>query len=148
MFLFFFYSSRRRHTRCALVTGVQTCALPISLWEFKTGEGLTAFDTSGVEPAIDLTLSGDVQWFGGWGITINDGKAQGSTTASKKLHDLIRATGEYSIEAWAIPANVTQEMARIVSYSAGQDARNFTLQQTLYEYQFRHRSTENGPNGD
>src|SRR3546814_14136900 len=25
----FFYSSRRRHTRCALVTGVQTCALPI-----------------------------------------------------------------------------------------------------------------------
>src|SRR3546814_1790289 len=29
--LFFFFSSRRRHTRCALVTGVQTCALPIFL---------------------------------------------------------------------------------------------------------------------
>src|SRR3546814_3813842 len=29
-FLFFFFASRRRHTRCALVTGVQTCALPIS----------------------------------------------------------------------------------------------------------------------
>src|SRR3546814_10459404 len=29
--LVFFFSSRRRHTRCALVTGVQTCALPISL---------------------------------------------------------------------------------------------------------------------
>src|SRR3546814_13050727 len=28
-FLLFFFSSRRRHTRCALVTGVQTCALPI-----------------------------------------------------------------------------------------------------------------------
>src|SRR3546814_6973845 len=28
--LYFFFSSRRRHTRCALVTGVQTCALPIS----------------------------------------------------------------------------------------------------------------------
>src|SRR3546814_2890814 len=28
--IFFFFSSRRRHTRCALVTGVQTCALPIS----------------------------------------------------------------------------------------------------------------------
>src|SRR3546814_2841188 len=27
--VFFFVSSRRRHTRCALVTGVQTCALPI-----------------------------------------------------------------------------------------------------------------------
>src|SRR3546814_6350896 len=28
-FCSFFFSSRRRHTRCALVTGVQTCALPI-----------------------------------------------------------------------------------------------------------------------
>src|SRR3546814_912639 len=31
MWLCFFFSSRRRHTRCALVTGVQTCALPISV---------------------------------------------------------------------------------------------------------------------
>src|SRR3546814_8457694 len=30
LFCLFFFSSRRRHTRCALVTGVQTCALPIS----------------------------------------------------------------------------------------------------------------------
>src|SRR3546814_2939493 len=29
LFIVFFFSSRRRHTRCALVTGVQTCALPI-----------------------------------------------------------------------------------------------------------------------
>src|SRR3546814_10406886 len=29
MLFIFFFSSRRRHTRCALVTGVQTCALPI-----------------------------------------------------------------------------------------------------------------------
>src|SRR3546814_14908405 len=28
-YILFFFSSRRRHTRCALVTGVQTCALPI-----------------------------------------------------------------------------------------------------------------------
>src|SRR3546814_17380893 len=31
MVVYFFFSSRRRHTRCALVTGVQTCALPIYL---------------------------------------------------------------------------------------------------------------------
>src|SRR3546814_13308692 len=31
MVWFFFFSSRRRQTRCALVTGVQTCALPISI---------------------------------------------------------------------------------------------------------------------
>src|SRR3546814_2331067 len=40
MFMFFF-SSRRRHTRCALVTGVQTCALPISwiIMEHITRDG-------------------------------------------------------------------------------------------------------------
>src|SRR3546814_1924528 len=31
--MFLFFSSRRRHTRCALVTGVQTCALPILFGE-------------------------------------------------------------------------------------------------------------------
>src|SRR3546814_8329001 len=36
LFLFFF-SSRRRHTRCALVTGVQTCALPICLTCLEAG---------------------------------------------------------------------------------------------------------------
>ncbi|MDH4106829.1 MAG: LamG domain-containing protein [Gammaproteobacteria bacterium] len=120
----------------------------IALWEFKTGSGTVAFDTSGVEPAIDLNFFGEVAWFGGWGVTIGGGKLQGSTAASKKLYDMILATGEYSIEAWVIPANVTQEMARIVSYSAGDDARNFTLQQTLYNYEFRHRSTETSLNGD
>src|SRR3546814_9496934 len=34
MLFSFFFSSRRRHTRCALVTGVQTCALPIYNNEF------------------------------------------------------------------------------------------------------------------
>src|SRR3546814_12388426 len=38
----FFFSSRRRHTRCALVTGVQTCALPIT----RTVRGLEAISAS------------------------------------------------------------------------------------------------------
>src|SRR3546814_10255272 len=38
--VFFFFSSRRRHTRCALVTGVQTCALPISVEEHLAAEGV------------------------------------------------------------------------------------------------------------
>src|SRR3546814_7681033 len=35
VFALFFFSSRRRHTRCALVTGVQTCALPIYTYDIK-----------------------------------------------------------------------------------------------------------------
>src|SRR3546814_5544467 len=36
----FFYSSRRRHMRCALVTGVQTCALPICRFSLRANEPL------------------------------------------------------------------------------------------------------------
>src|SRR3546814_3206952 len=35
----FFFSSRRRHTSCALVTGVQTCALPIYIYDPSTAPG-------------------------------------------------------------------------------------------------------------
>src|SRR3546814_526257 len=51
---FFFFSSRRRHTRCALVTGVQTCALPIYVHRLKTGEGQRV-DTSLFEAGITHT---------------------------------------------------------------------------------------------
>ena len=124
-------------------------ASTIAVWNFKTGTGTTAFDTSGVEPAINLTLNGNFNWVGGWGIQIVDGKAQGSTTSSKKLSDLITSTGEYSIEAWVVPANVTQEgPANIVSYSASTTARNFTLGQTLYNYNYLNRSSETDENGE
>src|SRR3546814_7536570 len=47
-----FFSSRRRHTRCALVTGVQTCALPISRREVeqnKLEEALAAIAANRAE---------------------------------------------------------------------------------------------------
>ncbi len=119
----------------------------IALYEFKSGVGATAYDTSGQDPAADLTLSGDVSWVGGWGINVRTGKAQASTTASRKFHQLITATGEYSIEAWVTPGNVTQEDTRIVSYSGSATARNFTLGQTLYSYDFLGRSTATDANG-
>jgi hypothetical protein len=122
----------------------------VALWEFKTGSGTTAFDTSGVAPAMDLTLSGDVTWVGGWGIRIaNGGRAQASTSTSRKLRDLLTATGEFSIEAWVAPANVVQEgPARIISYSGSTTARNFTLGQTQYNYDFLLRSSRTDINGE
>ncbi|MEM7083299.1 MAG: LamG domain-containing protein [Pseudomonadota bacterium] len=119
----------------------------IATYEFKTRTGLTAFDTSGVEPAMNLNLSGNVAWLSAFGLQINDGKAQASTASSKKLHDLIKATGEFSLEAWVVPGNVSQEEARIISYSAGVDARNFTLGQTLYNYDLAVRSSQTDGNG-
>src|SRR6185295_7762726 len=129
----------------------------IAMYEFKTGQTCgqsitgacaTAYDTSGVDPAMDLSLSGNVQWFGGWGLNFAGGKAQASTAASKKLKTQIGATGEYSIEAWVTPGNVVQEDMRIVSYSAGLTQRNFNLGQTMYNYDFFNRSDKTDGNGN
>ncbi len=120
----------------------------IAKFEFKTGMGNIAYDTSGHEPALNLTMSGDVTWVGGWGINVRaGGKAQGTAAASKKLADLIKSTGEFTIEAWANNANVAQENAYIVSYSAGVNARNATLAQTMYQYQAYTRSDRTNANG-
>lgn len=125
----------------------------IALYEFKSGEGSIAYDTSGVDPAADLTLNGtrvtDYDWVGGWGVMFKTpiAKAQASTASSRKFQQLIAATGEYSIEAWVIPGNVTQEERRIVSYSGGPDARNFAMGQTIYNYDFLNRSTATGADG-
>lgn len=126
----------------------------IALYEFKAGTGYTAFDTSGVEPALHLNLTGNVDWVGGWGIAIGgayeeersgsrvpNGKAQGSTSASRKLHDLLTASGEFSIEAWIVPGNTTQEDARIITYSGASTARNVTLSQFQQNYEVLLRSS-------
>jgi len=130
----------------------------IALYEFKTGEGQTAFDTSGVAPALDMALSGNVGWVGGWGVefgpsfqnesgaTVSAGKAQGSTEASSKLHALLTGSGEYSLEAWVVPGNVVQEDARIITYSGSSTARNLTLGQTEQLYDVLHRSTTSDQN--
>jgi len=132
----------------------------IALYEFKTGEGSVAYDTSGISPLLNLGLSGNVDWVGGWGIrvgpayldeetmlNIGNGKAQGSTSSSKKIYDLIVAgRGEYSLEAWVVPNNVSQEDARIISYSGSETTRNFALGQTLYNYDVLQRSSTTDQN--
>jgi len=121
----------------------------IAKYEFQTGSGYVAYDTSGIDPAADLTITGNVLWAGGWGITVGaGGKAQATTAASSKLYTLIQATGEFSVEAWVAPALVaTPNPSYMVSYSGGDTTRNFTLGQTNQDYDFMLRTTNTGLNG-
>lgn len=117
----------------------------IALFEFKRGTGSIAYDTSGVSPAMNLSLSGlagEVTWVRGYGLQFKGtGKAQASVANSQKLHTMIKDIGEYSLEAWVTPANVTQEgPSHIISYIGTADDRNFTLGQSLYEYDVLNRT--------
>ena len=116
----------------------------IALWEFKEGSGNVARDTSGVAPAMDLTLEGPT-FMSSYGIDVVEGSASATRAASRKLFDLLadpeNGTQQYSVEAWVVPASTDQEgPARIISYSNGTGQRNFTLGQVLYNYDFRNRS--------
>ncbi|HEY6482474.1 MAG TPA: LamG domain-containing protein [Steroidobacteraceae bacterium] len=120
----------------------------VAKYMFETGTGNTAYDTSGVNPSADLTLYGPVTWAGGWGINVAPGgKAQASTASSAKIAQLIQATGEFSLEVWAAPANVTQTEAYILSYSGSDTTRNTTLVQHAQQYEGRTRSTVTDSNG-
>lgn len=125
----------------------------IAKYEFKTGRGSIAYDTSGVDPVANLNLIGNVSWSSAWGLKFKDtGKAQAATADSRKFYDLLRAAGEYSIETWVIPDNVVQgdndnNPARIVTYAGSNNSRNFTLGQYEYNYSFLNRTSASDANG-
>src|SRR3546814_5247813 len=63
VYLCFFFSSRRRHTRCALVTGVQTCALPIFIGLQTPDEGeIHVFGESMIGRLDDEALAIRKRW--------------------------------------------------------------------------------------
>jgi Concanavalin A-like lectin/glucanases superfamily len=120
----------------------------IAKYEFQTGSGYTAYDTSGVDPSADLSISGSVLWAGGWGVNIGaGGKLQASTSSSAKIFNMIQATGEFSVEAWVAPALVAVDKSYMVTYSGGDTLRNFTLGQTNQDYDFMLRSSNSVLNG-
>lgn len=120
----------------------------IALWEFKNAgddpNATTAYDSSRVEPLMNLTLQGDYRWVGGYGVEFNSGagitpavpgRAQASFLTSQKLLNEFKLRSEYTVEAWIIPADEVQEDKNIISY-ADKDAQNFTIEQYNNEYRF------------
>src|SRR3546814_3226901 len=89
----FFFSSRRRHTRCALVTGFQTCALPIYIEETEPGALIDCI----AELAARFNLAID------WGVEdATDEDFLAGVTATELLetaHDQLRLDG-YTLWTW------------------------------------------------
>src|SRR5580692_7587701 len=120
----------------------------IAKYEFQSVVNNTTFDTSGIDPSADLTISGNVTLAGGWGINVGaGGKAQATTQSSQKIYNMIQATGEFSVEAWVAPALVAVNNSYMVSYSGGDTTRNFTLGQTNQDYDFMLRNSNTALTG-
>jgi hypothetical protein len=102
-------------------------------------------DLSGVEPALDLTITGE-------GVEAIDGRNGIKITASSdirtaeppmRLYNAITATNEFTLEVLCAPASVTQSgPARIVSYSENPTSRNFTLGPQGTELHMRIRTSD------
>jgi len=96
----------------------------IAKYEFQTGSGYTAYDTSGIDPAADLTITamcsgpaaGASMWVPGQGAGQHVGQCE----------DLQLDPGdrEFSVEAWVAPALVAVDKSYMVSYSGGDTLRN------------------------
>src|SRR3546814_4968594 len=82
----FFFSSRRRHTRCALVTGVQTCALPIS--------------REAIDKLVAARLAADVCGVPSIIIARTDAEAADLLTSDVDANDTAFCTGERTAEGF------------------------------------------------
>src|SRR3546814_12432005 len=95
--MWFFFSSRRRHTRCALVTGVQTCALPIFERPLdEEGHEQDGAHAEGVELALSSPLA----------LAEQPGEAEGAKAEADDQQELHRqpeaeAGSEAGGERWA-----------------------------------------------
>src|SRR3546814_1464618 len=104
MWYVFFFSSRRRHTRCALVTGVQTCALPIC---YALAQGLARLDKRVVLIDVDLRRPAQHRAFG----LSNDEGMSDLLTSHREVGSVIRTTDVANlsfIPAGPIPPSPTE----------------------------------------
>ena len=127
----------------------------IALYEFKSCADNEVKDTSGVEPAIDLTIMGGATCTPNSGISF-DGqagtKAQGSAADSARVHAAIaggQGSGAFTIEAWVTYESDNSD-GRIFVYDQSNAANNFQMRQNNtagIRQQFNVRTGTTGANG-
>ncbi len=125
----------------------------IARYEFKEGQGNTVFDTSGVMPAMDLTIT-NMQWDPNGGLVNTAGIATADATSSAKLYNRIvgpngqGGTGEYTIEAWLVPApGNPNDLLRVATYATSSASSNFIFAQTGQQWVYHNRTVNTDNNG-
>ncbi len=127
----------------------------VARYDFAEASGASIADSSGGGSAPVLTVANPdaVTWNGG-SLTVTAPTLISSNGPATALNDAIKATNEFTVEAWITAANATQAgPARVVSISSGVGDRNVTLGQGEPDgiggdhWSSRQRSTETSSNG-
>lgn len=127
----------------------------VARYIFNEGTGNEVLDQSGFGTPLNLEFGAGVDWLPGRnGVEITSSSAAiRSNAAATKIFDELTGSGEFTIEVWGQPANLTQTgPARIVSISDGSANRNVTLGQGPFggsgtDMEFRLRTTTTNNNG-
>jgi PKD repeat protein len=127
----------------------------LALYDFKQGSGLQIRDVSGVGDPLHLRLmDGSRAEWTAHGLEITQPVLITSERPATKIINACRQSAEITLEAWIMPANVSQDgPARIISLSNSKTQRNVTLGQGLHGNQptdlfmARLRTTRTSTNG-
>nr|MDJ0837364.1 PKD domain-containing protein [Acidobacteriota bacterium] len=139
-------------TRTVLVLGEDQLAGEnlLAAWDFTDAGGSVVNDTSGIAPALDLTIQDPdaISWDPCGGLEVAGDTLITSVANATKINDAIRAGNALTIEAWLVPGSADQSgPARIATLSADGNNRNLTLGQEGDEWVVRLRTTDTGLNG-
>ncbi len=105
-----------------------------ALYTFDEGSGTIVHDVAGVGDPLDLTAidASAITWYPG-ALAVDAPTIIVSSLPAGRLAQAVQSSNEFTLEAWLVPANVTQNgPARIVSNSTDMYSSNFTLGQGLW----------------
>src|SRR3546814_19364141 len=133
-FFLFFFSSKRRHTRCALVTGVQTCALPIYPGEARVYScGPTVYNyqhIGNMRAYVFADTLGRTLSFKGYAlrhiINITD-VGHLTSDAAVGVDKMEKAAASQGKSAWDVAAFSTAEFKRALSWLGVRDTAKWTV---------------------
>jgi hypothetical protein len=116
----------------------------VALWTFDEGGGTVARDTSGVAPALDLTVPVGASWKPG-ALVVGTPILVASGASAQKIVAACAKTSEVSVEAWIVPSLANgQSLGRILGVSLDTSTLDVTLSQNQGQFLFRIRTSASG----
>ncbi len=122
----------------------------VAFYDFNEGAGQVAYDTSGVAPALNLSLPSNpasTDWTQ-TGLTLKNPTLLSSNVSATKVKNAVEESQELSVEAWLQPSDPDLDgPARVVTMGSGEKSANFLLGQHSEKYVARLRTSSTDEDG-